>query len=213
MRVFRPGGLELTKKAVDMLGLKPGDKVLDIGCGLGASLKFLAESYGADVRGVDFAPEAVRKTAELIGEGRALCADACRLPFEDESFQLVLMECVLTLIPEPELALSEALRVLAPEGALVISGLCGAGPGAVCSGGRLNTAGLTQYLEAQGMEIALLSDETAALRRFVAEVIFEYDSIEQYTAHADRELGGSVLSCNVPVKGTGYVLVAAKKKK
>ena len=212
MEVFRPGGLELTKKAVDTAKIKPGDKALDIGCGFGASLVLLKEQYGLDVYGIDSAVSAVEKAAKALGADKVRCADACALPFEKDSFELVLMECVLTLISEPEKALQEALRVLKPGGTLIISGLCGGDSAKICEAGRVNTARLMTYLEEQGLELLLVSDESPCLRRFVAEIIFEYDSIENYIAAADRELGGSVLSCNVPIKGTGYVLISARKK-
>ena len=212
MEVFRPGGLALTKKAVDAAGIKKGGKALDIGCGLGTSLVFLREQYGLEVYGIDTAPAAVERSAKIIGAGNVLCADACTLPFETESFELVLMECVLTLIADAQQALQEALRVLKPGGVLVISGLSATESEGICDGGRINKARLSAYLEAQGMELLLVSDETQSLRRFVAEIIFEYDSIENYIAAADSELGGSVLSCNVPINGTGYTLVVARKK-
>ena len=102
--------------------------------------------------------------------------------------------------------------MLKTGGALVISGLCGAQSDEICYGGRINKGRLTAYLETEGMELLLISDETQSLHRFVAEIIFEYDSLENYIAAADSELGGSVLSCNVPIKGTGYTLVVARKK-
>ena len=212
MDVFRPGGLALTKKAVDAANIEAGSSALDIGCGFGASLVFLQEQYGLNVCGVDSSAVAVEKATKALGDGKVFCADAYGLPFEKESFELVLMECVLTLIPDAQQALQEALRVLKPGGTLVVSGLSGTESEGVCDGGRINKARLVAYLESQGMELLLVSDETQSLRRFVAELIFEYDSIENYIAAADSELGGTVLSCNVPIKGTGYTLVVARKK-
>ena len=213
MDVFRPGGLELTKKAIYALGLEPGAKVLDIGCGLGATLSCLSEEFSADVYGLDSAPAAVKKAGARLGKERVLCADAACLPFEDESFQLVLMECVLSLIPEHEKALQEACRVLAPGGRIVISGLTGPECDRLCHQGRMDVSDLRRRLKALNMLDINISDESALLRRFVAEIIFEFDSIENYVAHADAKLGGSVLCCNVPMKGTGYALVTAKKAK
>ena len=211
MRVFRPGGLELTQKAVDTANIKAGDKALDIGCGFGDSLKFLRDTFGLDTYGVDSAKAAVDKATELMGRDKVLCADASSLPFEDGSFQLVLMECVLTLIAEPEKALDEAVRVLSPGGTLIISGLSRASGDALCSEGCINISALRKALEERNMHIALLSDETEELKRFVAEIIFEYDSIENYIRAADAALGGNVLGCKVPKKGTGYVLLSARK--
>lgn len=213
MDVFRPGGLELTKKAIYALGLEPGAKVLDIGCGLGATLSYLSEQFSADVYGLDSAPAAVKKAGECLGKERVLCADAACLPFADDSFQLVLMECVLTVIQEPEKALQEACRVLAPGGGIVISGLTGPECDRLCHQGRMDVSTLRRVLNTLNMYDINVSDETAILRRFVAEIIFEFDSIENYLAHADAKLGGSVLCCNMPMKGTGYALVTAKKAK
>merc|ERR1739847_37047 len=49
------GGLTTTKQIVDPIGLKPGMKVLDIGCGTGGSAFYMARRYGVDVHGVDLA--------------------------------------------------------------------------------------------------------------------------------------------------------------
>ena len=78
MDVFRPGGLELTKKAIYALELEPGAKVLDIGCGLGATLSCLSEEFSADVYGLDSAPAAVKKAGARIGKEREIPTSACR---------------------------------------------------------------------------------------------------------------------------------------
>ena len=213
MLTFRPGGLELTDKALEIIDIKPGDKVLDIGCGLGTSLSHVRDKYGADVYGVDVAEESVSKAAETLGTDKVFCADACRLPFPDLSFDLLLMECVLTLINEPVNALHEAIRVLRPGGSIVITGLSASHQEKLCQEGRMDASLLAEYLETNGMELLLCSDETAQLRRFVAEIIFEYDSMQSYIEAANHELGGSVLSCEVPMKGTGYTLLVARKAK
>merc|ERR1712073_89809 len=47
------GGLTTTKDIVDPIGLKPGMKVLDIGCGTGGSAFYMASYFGAEVLGID----------------------------------------------------------------------------------------------------------------------------------------------------------------
>ena len=211
MSLFRPGGLELTKKAADFIGLKNGDRVLDIGCGLGGSLIFLRDSYGIVPFGADIEPATAEKAKAALGTDCVICADACRLPFDEESFDAIFMECVLTLIPEPVKALREAKRVLSPGGFLVISALEG-GKGSLVEEGRICRAELERFLEGMGFELCASFDETASLRDFVAEIIFRYDSIARYIEAANAELGGSVLLCGVPPKGTGYMLMLAKKE-
>ena len=210
MELFRPGGLTLTQKAADVIGLVPGDRVLDIGCGLGTSLNFLREKYNIEAFGVDLHPEVAEKAKAHLGADNVFCADACALPFEDSIFDTVLMECVLTLTESPEKALAQAYRVLKPGGHLVVSSLDGADK--LLDNGRIGRGALLEKLEEFGFDVVSVSDETSSLRRFVAEIIFEYDSIEKYIEAANHELGGSVLNCNVPIKGTGYVLIIARKE-
>ncbi len=211
MECFRPGGLELTKKALDKIELCPGDRVLDIGCGLGTSLEYITKVYKADVYGLDVEKKSTEKAAKRLGNGRVICADACALPYADNSFSLVLMECVLTLVPEAEKALKEALRVLLPGGAIIISALTGSGDGRLCSQGRMDLEALDKTVKALGARIHFCSDETALFRHFVAEMIFRYDSLENYISHANQSLGGSILDCSVQIKGTGYTLLIIKK--
>lgn len=210
MDIFRPGGLDLTAKAAKYIGLNAGERVLDIGCGLGTSLCFLRDNYNIEPFGLELNPETAKRAALNLGVDRIYCGDACELPFLAEAFDAVFLECVLTLIDEPEKALAEAARVLVPGGHLVISSLEGAAK--LLEDGRIGREALTGKLEELGFEILAVYDESAELRRFVAEIIFEYDSIESYIETANSELGGSVLSCDVPVKGTGYILVIARKK-
>ena len=50
---FRPGGLTLTGELVSGCQLHPGDRVLDLGCGVGSTASFLVHTYGASVVGLD----------------------------------------------------------------------------------------------------------------------------------------------------------------
>jgi ubiquinone/menaquinone biosynthesis C-methylase UbiE len=95
------------------VGLGPGARVLDIGCGTGATMRWLG---GREVRatGVDL-PAAWMAACE---ERPAVRADAARLPFRDEAFDAVLLMHVVAHLRDPILALREARRVLRPGGKL-----------------------------------------------------------------------------------------------
>jgi SAM-dependent methyltransferase len=93
-----------------------GGRVLDVGCRFGA----LARSYldGNEVVGVDIDRQALDEAASLAIE--PVWADAAEpLPFEDESFDVVVLGELLEHLPLPHLTVAEARRVLRPGGRLV----------------------------------------------------------------------------------------------
>jgi 2-polyprenyl-3-methyl-5-hydroxy-6-metoxy-1,4-benzoquinol methylase len=98
--------------------LDPGT-VLDAGCGEGETLERLDGLLSASVTGIDLNPESVEFAAKRIPSGDFRVADLTALPFEDDSFDLVLCLEVLEHIPDPAPALAELSRVC--RGSIVLS--------------------------------------------------------------------------------------------
>jgi SAM-dependent methyltransferase len=96
----------------------PGRRVLDLGCRYGALTRAYAE--GNDVVGVDVDREALAEAAKLGIETRWADVDE-PLPFEDESFDVVVAGELLEHVREPERLVGEATRVLRRGGTLVAS--------------------------------------------------------------------------------------------
>lgn len=105
-----------------------GAKVLEAGCGV-SSMPFLWSEFGGKITAVDFDEKSIalmRKFSEdaFFGEGReietAVC-DIMQLPYEDNSFDVVVSTSVLEHLPYPNylLAVNELYRVLKPGGTLV----------------------------------------------------------------------------------------------
>lgn len=120
-RVDRSGPEYLAPLAAGLLHVSPEpERALDIGTGLGDGALLVAREFPhARVRGVDLSPEMVRRAQARIGldpEGRVAfkVADAARLPFEDESFDLV------TQLNVPPF-FAQIGRVLRPGGFAVIA--------------------------------------------------------------------------------------------
>ena len=62
------GGLETTKKRVGTLGLRPGMRVLDAGCGLGGSAFYMARTCGVEVLGIDLLPQMIKEARRRAAE-------------------------------------------------------------------------------------------------------------------------------------------------
>ena len=108
------------------LGLRPGDRVLDLACGTGLNFAHLRALVGerGQVVGVDLAPRMLQVAHRLSGERRwtnveAREADAAQLPFPAESFDKVLCSFALNIIPDYRQAVREVWRVLVPGGRFV----------------------------------------------------------------------------------------------
>ena len=119
---FHPGGLTSTRKLLIASGLPPGARLLDVGCGLGASARLAAAEFGLQVDAVDASAEVIERAANRGRSARVRwqTADLVALPFETETFDGVLAECVLSTTSRAP-ALAELRRVLRPDGRLLIS--------------------------------------------------------------------------------------------
>ena len=97
----------------------PGARLLEVGCGMGSDLLQFARG-GARCTGVDLTPRSVettRRRFEIYGErGDFLLSDGERLPFRDESFDVVYSNGVLHHTPDTAGAVREVHRVLRPGG-------------------------------------------------------------------------------------------------
>ncbi len=104
------------------LGPAP-QRVLDVGTGTGF-LALLAAELGHSVRGLDLSPGMIDRARELAGErglkAKFEVADAEGCPEPDGAYDRVINRNVLWTLPEPDKALADWYRVLAPGGLLVV---------------------------------------------------------------------------------------------
>jgi demethylmenaquinone methyltransferase/2-methoxy-6-polyprenyl-1,4-benzoquinol methylase len=98
---------------------RPGQRVLDIAAGTGTSSEPFADS-GVDVVPADFSLGMLRVGHRRRSDLGFTAADAMRLPFADDSFDVVTMSFGLRNVADPSTALREFLRVTKPGGRLVV---------------------------------------------------------------------------------------------
>jgi len=112
---------------LNMAGIKPGERALDLCCGTG-DLAFALNADGADVVGVDFSPAMLAVAQERVkNRGIAggprlefLCGDAMNIPFADNSFDVVTIGYGLRNLASWERGLEEMARVTRPGGRLLV---------------------------------------------------------------------------------------------
>jgi len=116
--LFLPG----RKKALEMLDLQPGERVLLVGVGSGADLSLLPE--GVEATGIDISPDMLaRLRSKLPFPGRSVTlieGDAQSLLVDRTSFDAIIFHLILSVIPEATACLQENLRALKPDGRAVV---------------------------------------------------------------------------------------------
>lgn len=113
-------GFPATKDLADTLPITAGDRILDIGCGIGGPARYLARRFGCTVEGIDIATplvEAANKLTALVGlEERVTIrtADGQHLPFADGKFDGAYTQHVAMNIADRGWSFAEAFRVMKP---------------------------------------------------------------------------------------------------
>jgi SAM-dependent methyltransferase len=131
---FHGGQRQATIRLADLLGPRGGERVLDIGSGIGGPSRFLASRYGCQVEGIDLTAEFCRvaemltRLTGLTGKVSYRQGNALDLPFEDMSFDVVWSQNASMNIAERDRLYSEMHRVLKPGGRLALQEVV-AGPG------------------------------------------------------------------------------------
>jgi sarcosine/dimethylglycine N-methyltransferase len=130
---FHGRGVLATAELAALLAPQPGERILDIGCGIGGPARWIAARYGVYVTGVDLTPEfcaaarALNAACGLTDRVTILEGSALDLPLPDESVDRAYSHNVVMNIADKPRFCREAWRVLKPGGALALVNAC-AGP-------------------------------------------------------------------------------------
>ncbi|MEI9912966.1 MAG: methyltransferase domain-containing protein [Bacteroidota bacterium] len=123
MRFLKPMGDEI----IAMLKLQPSDQVLDIATGTGEPGLTIASIVNkGKVTGTDLSPEMARLATDNaktkgLNNYTAIAADACELPFDDNTFDAISCRMGFMFFPDMALAAKEMYRVLKPGGRMATS--------------------------------------------------------------------------------------------
>jgi SAM-dependent methyltransferase len=120
--------LDITEKTIRLMDLRPGDRVLDLGCGAGWATRLLArrvedQDGSGKVIGLDVSDEMIRRAHAIPSELENIsyvCGSAQKIPGPDSFFDKVLSVESFYYYPDQERVLRELFRVMAPGGRIFI---------------------------------------------------------------------------------------------
>jgi arsenite methyltransferase len=234
---FHPGGLRLTRRLGEKLGLQSGMRVLDVASGKGESAIFLAQTFGCEMVGVDFGPENVRlasvragelKVAHLVGFRQG---DAEKIDSPAATFDAVICECAFCTFPDKRAAANEFVRVLKPGGRIGLSDLTRAATlpadltgllaWVACIADARPVEEYAGYLEAAGMTGVEVEMHNEALAEMVRDIQGRLLGVELVSKLTKPGIAGIDLSQArtlaraaadaVRAKTLGYAIIAGRR--
>jgi len=180
-----PGGLESARRFIGMLGLAPGARVLDAGCGLGGSAFVMAREHAAHVVGIDLSRNMIALARERAAayrvEGRVsfVHGDCLQLDVDAEFDAVYSRDAFLHVHDKPRL-FGLLRRALKPGGRIVITDYCAGDPPW--------TDGFAAYVRERGYDL----HTTAAYQRLLEDAglrdVRGEDLTAEFAAIHQREL-------------------------
>jgi arsenite methyltransferase len=116
------GGFAATDELLSLSHIEGAKEVLNIGCGIGVGVAYIARNFGCCVVGVDISEKMIewsrlRAREEKVEDKVELrVANVLDLPFEDDRFDAVIVESVLAFVDDKPRAIRECIRVTKPGG-------------------------------------------------------------------------------------------------
>lgn len=184
---YHPGGLALTRRLAAALDLRPGQRVIDVASGPGATARLLAEQYAVTVDGVELGEPALQRAraaaaaAGISGIVRFHRGDAERLPLPDGLADAVICECAFCTFPGKQAAAAEFARVLRPGGRAGITDVTVAEGGlpeelttlsawAACIAGARPARQYAELLAAAGLRVIRDEPHDDAIAQMISQI-------------------------------------------
>ncbi|PON79127.1 Phosphoethanolamine N-methyltransferase [Trema orientale] len=188
-RVFGPGyvstgGVETTKEFVEKLDLKPGQKVLDVGCGIGGGDFYMAENFDVEVVGIDLSINMISLALErAIGLKCSVefeVADCTKKEYPDNSFDVIYSRDTILHIQDKPTLFRSFYKWLKPGGKVLISDYC--------KSAGTPSIEFSKYIKQRGYDLHDVQAYGQMLRDAGFGDVTAEDRTDQFIAVLQREL-------------------------
>ena len=121
------GGIAANDALATLAAIDAGCHVLDVCCGIGGPSRYLAHNHGCRVTGIDLTQsriEGANRLTELAGLAATVthqCGNALHMPFEDETFDVVIGQEAFCHVPDKDRLVAECARVMKPGGRIAFT--------------------------------------------------------------------------------------------
>ncbi|XP_076033764.1 uncharacterized protein LOC143020833 [Oratosquilla oratoria] len=182
------GGERTTREFLTTLGLTPGQRVLDVGCGTGGSAFYMARHYGVHVHGVDLSTNMIQICIERQGKLEPASkskiqfeiSDISQVEYEVESYDVIYSRDTILHIKDKKKLLEKVYRWLKPGGTLLISDYC--------STDKTPSTDFLRYVKDRGYYLKTLEDTRTLLEETGYEDIEAEDRTDQFVLTHKEDL-------------------------
>ncbi len=218
---IRPGGLTLLQRAMELCAMASGARVLDVGCGTGASTAYLRHRYQLRAAGVDLSAKLLLEGSVTVPGLPLIRGRAEYLPCRNACLDGLVSECVLSLLSDSHAALSEFNRVLKPGARLIVSDIYRRAPDEngqaevsvpCCVASARSHSFIRKQVLSAGLELQLWEDHSYLLGNLAARLILDHGSLQAFWVKVFGETAGQEIAHAVAASRPGYFLMIAQKR-
>ena len=182
------GGEETTAKFCAEMNLQPGQKILDIGCGIGGSAFYMAQHYGVDVFGIDLSTNMIDLAKEywktrhpaIKHRVRFHVEDATTMSYPDNFYDVVYSRDTILHIQDKLELFKLFEKTLKPGGQLVISDYC-------CGDGT-QSEDFKNYVKQRGYNLLTVDDYGKTLKNAGFDDVVAVNNSKYFIEILDKEL-------------------------
>jgi len=218
---LRPGGLDLTKRILEMSELSAGDIVLDVGCGTGYTVRHLIDDHSVYAIGVDRSELLLQTGVTNDPRLPLVCAWGRSLPVMSGQVDAILSECSLSAMSDMDNVLAEFWRVLRPGGRLVLSDIYVRNPQGIpdlralpfyC--GLRAVIGLDEllsHLQNHRFDVLTWEDHSEMLKYLTGQIILAHGSMSEFWSRTEPAADLMDIQIAISKAKLGYYLLIAQK--